>query len=269
VAAAVNDARQVCFSKVRIMLTAEQVDEFHREGFVVLRALFDARAVATLVDAVERIERAGDNTAAGVSWSDDRVTTIQNIPLQPAPLCLSLQYPALVDAVTQLVGGPIRVTGGLLLDKDPKHNWAIGWHQDNGIYVSRIPQGERDDVRGGLPVYSTQKMELARNVTCRVALDASTPENGGLFVLPGSHLENRWPAKTMAEDFADEPGVGVVQRPGDVLCYAPLLMHRSEKSAATGRRRVIHLQYGPVDLQLPGTECYPFPQPTPVTPVAW
>jgi len=251
------------------MVTAEQIDAFGHEGFVVLRGLFDARAVSTLVDAVERIEQSGDHDAAGVNWSGERVTTIQNIPLQPAPLGLSLQYPALVEAAIQLVGGPIRVTGGLLMDKDPQHNWAIGWHQDNGIYVSAIPAGERDDVRGGLPVYSTQGMELAWNVTCRVALDASTPENGGLFVLPGSHLENRWPFKTMKADFADEPGVGVVQQPGDVLCYAPLLMHRSEKSIATSRRRVIHLQYGPSDLALPGTTCYPFPQPTPLTSVAW
>lgn len=247
------------------MLSNEQLTQFHDEGYVLIDGVLTPDEVAMLIDALEAIERTDEPGSGGYGWAGHRVTTIHNIPLQPAPLSSIVSYRPIVRIVEQLIGAPVRVTGGLLMDKDPNHNWGIGWHQDNGIYIDCIPPGEPQDVRGGLPVLSTKAMELERNVTCRLALDASTPENGGLYVLPRSHRTNLQGPDKPFERFAPEKGIGVRQTPGSVLCYAPLLLHRSEKSESpTSRRRVLHLQYGPADLKLPGANCYNFPQPVPL-----
>ena len=247
------------------MLSNDQVSQFHDEGYVLIDRVLAAEDVALLIDALETIERTDEPGSGGYGWAGNRVTTIHTIPLQPGPLSRVVSYGPLVRIVEQLVGAPVRVTGGLLMDKDPNHNWGIGWHQDNGIYVDRIPHGEPNDVRGGLPVLSTKAMELARNVTCRLAIDPSTPENGGLYVLPRSHRTNLHGPDKPFDRFAGERGIAVRQAPGSLLCYAPLLLHRSEKSESpTSRRRVLHLQYGPADLALPGTNCYNFPQPVPL-----
>ena len=247
------------------MLSSEHVTQFRDDGYVLIDNVLPQADVARLINAVESLERDGNRAAVGLGWSADRLTTIHNIPLQAPPLSRVLMYRPVVEIVEQLVGGPIRVTGGLLMDKDPNHNWQIGWHQDNGIYVDRIPEGERQDVRGGLPVLSTKGMELHRNVTCRIALDNSTPENGGLYVMPGSHRTNTQAVEGAHDRFADDCGTSVRQSPGSMLCYAPLLLHRSEKSESPdSRRRVLHLQYGPADLSLPDANCYSFPQPVPL-----
>ncbi|MBI2506352.1 MAG: phytanoyl-CoA dioxygenase family protein [Candidatus Latescibacteria bacterium] len=169
--------------------------------------------------------------------------------------------------VEQLIGSPVRVTGGLLLDKDPQHNWEVPWHQDTGIYVAETPPGEKDDVRGGLPVYSTRGLELAGDVTCRLALDPALVDSGGLYVLPGTHREHL--GKTVAERFGSEKGVSAPQPIGSALSYNPLILHRSEKmTSAQQHRRILHLSWGPADLRLPdGAQIYPWPQPCPLTPV--
>ncbi|MEC9378474.1 MAG: phytanoyl-CoA dioxygenase family protein, partial [Candidatus Latescibacterota bacterium] len=141
------------------------------------------------------------------------------------------------------------------------------WHQDNGIYVDRIPRGAPQDIRGGLPVYSTLGMEMADNVSCRISLDVAGDSTGGLYVLPGSHRENYGGNDKVKERFGAERGVLAHQEPGSALCYRPLLLHRAEKMVEAGRRRILHLQYGPDDLRLPGTETYCWPQPRPLSPV--
>lgn len=250
------------------MLNAEQFQTFHDNGYVIVDDVLSADEVRHMVGALESIERAGDHGDIGISWSDQTVTTIQTLPMLSGLLPRYLQFRPIVEMVEQLVGSKLRATGGLMLDKDPKANWDIGWHQDTGIYVKAIPQGEPDDVRAGLPVLSTKNMELGRNVTCRLALDDSSPQTGGLYVLPGSHKSNLQPKGDVKERFAEVKGVPTTQKAGSVLCYCPLLLHRSEKSVLeTGRRRVLVAQYGPADLTLPDTECYPFPQPVPLTAV--
>lgn len=250
------------------MLTAQQCADFDEQGYVVVDGVLSQDEVRLLTGALEELERRGPGEDETLKWSDGLITSFHTLPLQPKPLSEVFQYRPLLELAQQLIGPEVRVTGGLLLDKDPAHNWDIGWHQDNGIYVSAIPEGEPQDIRSGLPVLSTKGMEMARNVTCRIALDASSPESGGLFVLPGSHKTNLCPNNNVSDRLANEKGVGTTQAPGSVLCYCPLLLHRSEKSRFnTGRRRVLVLQYAPADLQLPGTTCYPFPQPVPLTPI--
>ncbi len=53
------------------------------------------------------------------------------------------------------------------------------------------------------------------------------------------------------------------QEPGSALCFHPLFLHRAEKMTTTGRRRILHPQFGP-DLKQPGTETYRWPQPRPL-----
>lgn len=244
------------------MPTSDELARFDREGFLTVEGLLGPDDVAALIAGLGRVERDGDRGDPGVNWSNGRATTIHNLPLQAGPLAALFGYAPVLRIVERLVGGPARVTGGLLLDKDPANNWDIGWHQDNGIYVEAIPPGEPRDVRGGLPVLTTRGMELARNVTCRIALDPSTAGTGGLFVLPASHASNL--GAYDASRLAGVAGMAVEQRAGDALFYRPLLLHRSEKTASASRRRTLHLQYGPSDLTLPGAAPYPWPQPCPL-----
>lgn len=248
-------------------LTPDQVEQFNEQGYVVVENVLDDGTVDTLRAALDELETRPEDDES-VSRGGGHIVTVHGLPLQPGPLSRVLQFRPVLEIIEQLVAAPVQITGGVLLDKHPEHNWDIGWHSDNGIYVHTIPQGSPEDIRGGLPVYSTLEMEMARNVSCRIALDPAARDSGGLWVLPKSHLTNHGSDdEDTKKQLAEQKGVLAAQTPGSALCFRPLLLHRTEKMIASGRRRILHLQYGPNDLQLPGTETYHWPQPRPMTPV--
>ena len=75
------------------------------------------------------------------------------------------QLPEILDVVEQLIGPDIIVWGSALFCKSPIGGKATPWHQDGKYWPIR---------------------PLA-TVTVWIAIDPSTPENGCLRVIPGSH----------------------------------------------------------------------------------
>lgn len=249
------------------MLTQPQLDHFRDQGYLVVEGVLTTAEIEVLKEAVARLEQEGDRQDLSLKWSKENLTTILDLPVRAGSLSRLLQYRPVLSLVEQLAGAPLRVAGGLLLDKDPENNWEIGWHQDTGICVAAIPPGKPEDIRGGRPFYRTKGLELARDVACRIALDPATAESGGLYLLPGSHRANLGSGDHVKQRFAAEQGIPAQQAPGSALCYCPLTLHRSEKMALPGRRRILHLRYSLADLKLPGAVPYPWPQPCPVTPL--
>ncbi|MBT4098095.1 MAG: hypothetical protein HOM68_01970 [Gemmatimonadetes bacterium] len=245
-------------------LTTQQRQQFDDEGYVVVDNLLSPTEVDVLRHALAELEDSNRQDEC-FDWQGGHIVTIHGLPLLQGALSRLAQYRPVVDLISELMGRSIQLTGAILLDKHPQHNWDIGWHQDNGIYVDHIPDGAPEDIRGGIPVYSTLAMEMAQNVSCRISLDEAGFDTGGLYVLPRSHLENYGGNDKIEERFGDHVGVLAHQEPGSALCYRPLLLHRANKMTATGRRRILHLQYGPDDLKLPGTDTYPWPQGRPLT----
>ena len=234
---------------------------------MVVEDLVPSSVVETLISAVDEIEQRGDRKDISLSWTEDMITTMMNVPAREGALGRYIRYRPVLELAEKLVGGPARVTGGLLLDKNWENNFDIGWHHDSGEFVAAIPPGEPEDIRNGMPVLRTHGLELAQNVTVRLALEPSTAETGGLYLLPGSHKKNLGKGDPVKEMFKHLEGELAHQPAGSVLFYRPLTLHRSEKRTRPGRRRILHIKYGPVDLQLPGAEPYPWPHPCPLTPV--
>ena len=84
---------------------------------------------------------------------------------------------------------------------------------------------------------------LERVVALRVHLDDSTPDNGPLRVLPGTHTAGVLTddeVKELAQ--AIEPATCTVAA-GGVIAMRPLTIHASSKSATEQPRRVIHIEY--------------------------
>jgi Phytanoyl-CoA dioxygenase (PhyH) len=99
-------------------------------------------------------------------------------------------HPSLVNLAATFVGAqpiPFRAT---LFDKSAVSNWLVAWHQD-----TTLPLQQRVDdsswgpwsVKGGVLHAVAPAVALASVVALRVHLDDSTPANGPLRVLPGTH----------------------------------------------------------------------------------
>jgi ectoine hydroxylase-related dioxygenase (phytanoyl-CoA dioxygenase family) len=79
-------------------------------------------------------------------------------------------------------------------------------------------------------------------LTLRVHLDDCGPDVGPLRVKPGSHRSGRLSPEQL-EQWRDAQETTCLAARGDVLAFAPLLLHASSASRAEGHRRVLQLEY--------------------------
>jgi hypothetical protein len=140
---------------------------------------------------------------------------------------------------------PYRAT---LFEKSGRRNWLVVWHQDTTLPLlcrTDSPDWGPWSVKEGVTYAHAPAWALEKIIALRVHLDASTPTNGPLRVIPGSH---RW--GVLSDDDVFRRARTVAAHPclgprGSVLAMRPLLIHASSKAECDVPRRVLHLEYAP------------------------
>jgi ectoine hydroxylase-related dioxygenase (phytanoyl-CoA dioxygenase family) len=139
-----------------------------------------------------------------------------------------LWNPAFVVPASQLLDGPVRFWHDQLFCKPPRHGGVVAWHQDYSYWTRTEPMA---------------------HLTCWIALDDATRENGCLQYVPGSHRWNLLPrtglAGTMeaiesvltAEQRARFTPVAVELRRGSAAFHHPLMVHGSSANVSDRPRR--------------------------------
>jgi ectoine hydroxylase-related dioxygenase (phytanoyl-CoA dioxygenase family) len=152
----------------------------------------------------------------------------------------------LVSIARPALGGravPFRAT---LFEKSGAKNWLIAWHQDTAL-----PLRARFDAPGwgpwsekhGVLYAHAPAWALQRVVALRVHLDASTPENGPLRVVPESHQAGVLNDCEVLDIAKSRTEVECPVPRGGVLAMRPLLIHSSSKCSSDKPRRVLHIEY--------------------------
>ncbi len=122
-----------------------------------------------------------------------------------------------------------------------------------------MPVAERVDhaalsgwsVKGGRHFVLAPAALLAQMVALRLHLDDATEADGGLRFVPGSHRAGVLDDAAVATWRRQRGEVAVDARAGDALLMRPLALHASSKATApSGRRRVLHVLFGPRELLL-------------------
>ncbi len=210
-------------------LDDRQVQDFHRDGFVVVRQAFDPGEMKQIERWVE--ELAAMPEEPGKHWvfhekslrDPDRrlISRIENIsPFHPgfAELAEVLKAP-----VAQLLGEPA------VLFKE-KINF-------------KMPGGDgfkpHQDSQAGWWVYADFF------ITVMVCIDEATEENGCLYMAAGHHrkgLFREWEPLT-EEDMKDMEFVAVPTRPGDIAFFDSYAPHYSEPNMSDRIRRLYFSTY--------------------------
>lgn len=138
-------------------------------------------------------------------------------------------HPALVVPASQLLGGAIRFWHDQLFCKPPHHGGVVAWHQDYSYWTRTQPMA---------------------HLTCWIGLDGSTPANGGLRYVPGSHHWDLLPITGLAGDMnaiarvlSDEQlerlskPVCIELKRGEATFHHPLLIHGSQENRTPRPRR--------------------------------
>jgi len=151
------------------------------------------------------------------------------------------RHPDIVNMVTQVAGEDLILWGTTLFGKPARIGKATAWHQDGDYYP----------------------IEPLETVTVWIALDDSTPENGCMRYIPGSHRKRRlfphhWdedPGLTLRqvidEEYAPEDQArDIVLKAGQMSIHDIYLVHGSRANTSPHRRAGFVLRI------LPGTSYY-------------
>jgi phytanoyl-CoA hydroxylase len=221
------------------MLSAEQIQEYHEQGFVAVRQLFskeeaDVLHQTSVSDTViseksyELLDASGFKTRLALWYSPgDDVYGMMS------------RSRRMVTAVEQLLGGPVAHYHSKVMQKAPRTGGAWEWHQDYGYWYKN----------GFL---------FPDMLSVMIALTPSTIENGCLQVLPGSHKMGRVEHLNTGEQVgADQAKVDAYAKlkpvqycelqPGDALFFHSNLLHSSGQNTSENPRWSIISAYNRID----------------------
>jgi phytanoyl-CoA hydroxylase len=234
---------------------------FARNGFTVIPGLLNAEEVSQCVAELDRITKnaaelpnvrvIGKRNPLAPSCDLEDVQTesgsgpaIRKITgfgsLSPLLWRNLIEHPHLIDVLHSIFGERVELYRDALMLKSAGVGQEKPWHQD-AVYWPFRP------------------MRLA---SAMIALDSSTPENGCLQVIPGSH---RAPVEHMKIDWELQVDPARCQpkslymplNPGDCLVFHSLMLHASEHNLSPQSRRVSITSYSPGRLEILDPEINP------------
>lgn len=206
------------FELVEDIISSNDIDNIHRE-----------------------IDQLKECDSAGIRHAEVKLSTLQQL----AKASLSLQ---LAEHYLQEKPQLMRC---ILFNKTPDTNWLVSWHQDKTLCIPR--QFEHPDwgpwsIKDGLHHVQPPLNILNQMITLSFHLDDNHRENGCLKVLPGSHRQgilSPGEIQSLSEEISP---VHCLAPQGSVLVMKPLLVHASSKAIKPDRRRVIHMEFAPIQL---------------------
>ena len=218
------------------LFTPEQRAAYERDGFVLIRSLFDTEEIGLLRGAIETDPQLhaslyDRNDASGKAT---RMAT-WNHP-GDSVYGLAARSHRVVDTMEEMLGGEVYHYHSKLTAKEPRDGGAWEWHQDYGYWYHN----------GCVFPYMASVM---------VALDKTTRENGCLQVIRGSHHAGRvehgvLPGQQVGADprrveemLKSLELVYAEMEPGDGLFFHANVMHRSDQNRSENRRWTVLFCY--------------------------
>lgn len=217
-------------------LSDDQVRAYHERGFLAGVQLLTAEQVEALRDELVALSDPAHPQNAlfyefNSNESTDRSTVLFHAlgawRISPGFHDL-LWNPAFVVPAAQLLGGPVRFWHDQLFCKPPRHGGVVAWHQDYSYWTRTLPMA---------------------HLTCWIALDDATRDNGCLQYVPGSHRWNLLPKTALAgtmeaiesvlteEQRAQFTPVPIELRRGQAAFHHPLMVHGSSANQSDRPRR--------------------------------
>jgi len=209
-------------------ISKDQFHDFKRDGFILLRSLFDKKEIDLLKrTAVE--DRELDKHSFGRADGEGGTVRLSlwNHPGDNIYGMFARSH-RVVNNVEKLLGGEVYHYHSKMILKDPKIGGAWAWHQDYGYWYQN----------GVL---------FPDLVSVFIAVDRATKENGCLQVIKGSHMMGRVDhVLTGDQAGADQERVDEALKrlelvycemePGDAIFFHSNLLHRSDQNKSPNSR---------------------------------
>jgi len=200
------------------MIAKDLVKDFKEKGYCVLREFFSPSEAATLIDDIKNSE-----TIDGVSLlNKGSMAFYSGVYHRSSKLQSFISQPKLVDLLKQVMGPDIWVRWDQAVAKGPGSG-TFPWHQDNAY------NGLKD---GHYQLW--------------IALTEMTPDNGGLWLVPGSHkqkLPHRKAGNHMVYQGEVKNPIFIEAQPGDVVLFSSFLLHSTTPNVTQNSRWAYVVEY--------------------------
>ena len=247
-------------------LTPEQNYEFDLQGYIVLRAHYDAAAVATLCAGIDELQAIPIDYATykrlGVAsyylaaamkdpehpfWQGEHradrrlnpetggVGRVDHALCGTDKFDLIVRDPVLKAIHTTFAGGPVFISASYFIEK-------IGPCPGGGLH------------NGGYPVdrdiyyaydHTNQRFACSSTKSVVILSDMSKVENGPFAAIPGSHKANFSCPYDMSDASKNRMAVPVLAAPGDVVIFSESMTHNAYPVSNDSTRRSIFFNYMP------------------------
>ena len=192
--------------------------DFDANGYVVVRGFFRPAEMAALIEEIKRGE-----TRNGVSGLNKGALTFYSSLFFHNPTIREfVSQPKIIELLAPILGPDFWVRWDQAVAKGPGAD-TFGWHQDNGYSRLYDPY-----------------------VQFWVALTDMTPDNGGLWLEPGSH--KRWLPHRNIDNHRVYQGkpehpVFIEAKAGDVVVFSSLALHSTTPNVTPTPRWAYVVEY--------------------------
>lgn len=217
------------------IISEEQIEQFERDGFVILKNVIPLELIEKIQSECERFikEKDAEMDAKGVEVDEINhkgkryFIAMKNKDSEPMQ---ELLYGKELEAITRgILGDNVYLFLEQFVVKAADKGMKFSWHQDSG-YVN-----EKHD-----PYLS-----------CWMPLDDVDEENGTVYLLPYTEAGTRTRVEHTLEAgtndkigyFGENPGVPAIMKKGDVALFSSVCFHRSGSNNTNKSRRVLLMQY--------------------------
>ncbi len=227
-----------------MQLTEPQIEQFHKDGYLLIQGLFDEKETQVLQDAAKTV------------YALDREEVFREVDGKTARTAFAAhtyneafyrlgRHPRLINPVEQLLDGKVYMHQYKVNAKAAFKGDVWQWHQDYGTWA-------RDD-----------HMPEARAMNIALYVNSANEFNGPLWMIPGSHKQGVFEAghdlettsyplwtldKKTITKLVDEGGiVSAHGNAGSVLMFYSTLVHCSPPNMSPWPRTVVYLSLCHVD----------------------
>jgi ectoine hydroxylase-related dioxygenase (phytanoyl-CoA dioxygenase family) len=220
----------------RYQLTAQQLADFERNGYVAGMQMLNDQQVETLRAELNGLMK---STHPANHLFHEYHSNESNDPEAVLFHALGawrtqpgfhdvLWSPAFLAPAAQLLGGPVRFWHDQLFCKPAHHGGVVAWHQDYSYWTRTEPMS---------------------HLTCWIALDDSDRDNGCLYYVPGSHRWRLLPRTGLTgnmdeimtvltpEQKRDFQPIPIELKKGQCTFHHPLMVHGSYANRSDRPRR--------------------------------